>query len=251
MRIALGRRLSRPAPAVLAACASVLALGLSACGSGGEAPADLVAGKQVFVQKCGACHTLSRAETKGVTGPNLDDSFRQALADGMNRQTVRGTVWDQVLHPAKVPSNSPAYMPPKLVEGRDAVNVAAYVAAVTGKSGKDTGALATAVQAAGSGQPAVAKNGVLEIDADPNGQLAYVTDKASAPAGPLQLESKNASQVDHNIAIDVDGATKAGEVVKGGGVSKVEVDLKAGTYQYFCTVPGHRAGGMEGTLTVK
>lgn len=248
MRIALGRR---GAPVALAGCASVLALGVSACGSGGEAPADLVAGKQVFVEKCGACHTLNRAGTKGTTGPNLDDAFRQALADGMNRATVRGTVWDQVLHPAKLSTNSPAYMPPKLAEGRDAVNVAAYVAAVTGKSGQDTGALATAVKAAGGGQPAVAKAGVLQIDADPNGQLAYVTDKASAPAGALEIRSKNASQVDHDIAVDVDGQTKAGEVVKDGGTSVVKVDLKPGKYTYFCTVQGHKAAGMQGTLTVK
>lgn len=248
MRIALGRR---GAPFALAGCASMLAVGLSACGSGGEAPADLVAGKQVFVEKCGACHTLSRAGTKGTTGPNLDDAFRQALADGMNRATVRGTVWDQVLHPATLSTNSPAYMPPKLAEGRDAVNVAAYVAAVTGKRGQDTGALATAVKAAGGGQPAVAKAGVLQIDADPNGQLAYVTDKASATAGTLEIRSKNASQVDHDIAVEVDGATKAGEVVKDGGTSVVKVDLKPGKYTYFCTVAGHRAAGMQGTLTVK
>lgn len=248
MRIRLGRR---GAPVLLAASASMLALGLSACGSGGDEPADLVAGKQQFVQKCGACHVLNRAGTKGVTGPNLDDAFRQALADGMNRATVRGAVYEQIRHPAKLPANDPAYMPPKLVEGRNAKNVAAYVAAVTGKSGQDTGALATAVQAAGSGKPAVAKNGVLEIAADPNGQLAYVTDKATAPAGPLRIDSPNESQVDHNIALELEGDDEIGEVVKDGGVSTIEVDVKPGTYAFYCSVPGHREGGMEGELTVK
>lgn len=248
MRIRLGRR---GAPVLLAASASVLALGLSACGSGGEESADLVAGKQQFVEKCGACHTLSRAETKGVSGPNLDDAFRQALADGMNRTTVRGAVYEQILHPAKVPQGTAAYMPAKLVEGRDAKNVAAYVAAVTGKSGKDTGALATAVKAAGGGGPAVAKDGVLSIAADPNGQLAYVTDKATAPPGPLKIESPNESQVDHNIALELEGGDEVGEVVKDGGVSVIDVDVDPGTYTFYCSVPGHREGGMEGELTVK
>lgn len=235
----------------MAVGASAVALGLSACGSGGEEPADLVAGKQQFVAKCGACHVLSRAETKGVAGPNLDTAFSQALADGMNRETVRGTVYDQILHPATLPTDSPAYMPPKLVEGRDAVNVAAYVAAVTGRSGEDTGALATAVESAGGGEPAVAENGVLSIPADPNGQLAYVTEEATAPPGELTIESPNDSQVDHNIAIEIDGEETIGEVVKDGGVSTIDVDVDPGTYQFFCTVPGHREGGMVGELTVE
>lgn len=248
MRIRLGRR---GAPVLLAASASMLAVGLSACGSGGDAPADLVAGKQQFVEKCGACHVLSRAETTGVSGPNLDDAFRQALADGMNRTTVRGAVYEQIMHPAKLPQNDPAYMPPKLVEGQDARNVAAYVAAVTGLPGEDTGPLATAVQAAGDGEPAVAKDGVLVIESDPNGRLAYVTDKATAPAGPLRIESPNESQIDHNIALELEGGDEVGEVVKDGGVSTIDVDVKPGTYTFYCSVPGHREGGMVGELTVE
>ena len=39
--------------------------------------------------------------------------------------------------------------------------------------------------------------------------------------------------------------------MSGGGVSTVSADLKPGKYTYFCTVPGHRAAGMVGTITVK
>ncbi|MBJ7329934.1 MAG: c-type cytochrome [Solirubrobacteraceae bacterium] len=241
----------RGGPGLLAVGASMLALGLSACGSGGDEPADLVAGKQVFVAKCGACHELARAGTKGTTGPNLDAAFQQALADGMSRGTVRGVVYGQIGHPATVAKDSPAYMPAKLVEGRAATNVAAYVAEVAAKGGKDTGVLATAVKAAGAGKPAVAKDGVLSIPADPTGQLAYVTKEASAPPGPLEIQSKNDASIEHDIALEGNGVSEKGETVKDGGVSKLEVDVDAGEYTYFCTLPGHRAGGMEGTLTVK
>ena len=52
------------------------------------------------MEKCGACHTLARAGTKGTQGPNLDESFRQALRSGMGRNTVEGVVHDQIMNPA-------------------------------------------------------------------------------------------------------------------------------------------------------
>jgi uncharacterized cupredoxin-like copper-binding protein len=36
-----------------------------------------------------------------------------------------------------------------------------------------------------------------------------------------------------------------------GGTKTLKLTLKAGTYKFFCSVPGHRQGGMEGTLTVQ
>ena len=235
----------------IAAC-GVLAAGVSACESDNIDPnADLVAGKKAFAQKCASCHVLARANAKGVQGPNLDEAFRQALSDGFGRDTIHGVVEDQILYPADVPQDSPAYMPAKLVTGKTASDVAAYVAAVAARPGKDTGKLATAVPAAGAGKPIAAKNGKLEIPADPNGQLAYVTKEATAPPGPLEISSKNDASIPHDIALEGNGVTGKGEVVQDGGVSKFSVTLKAGEYQYYCTVAGHREGGMEGTLTVK
>ena len=228
------------------------AAALGACGTD-EPPedADLVAGKQAFVEKCAACHVLARAGTTGTTGPNLDAAFRQALSDGFGRAAVRGVVQEQILFPAEVPQDSPAYMPPKLVTGQAAENVAAYVAFAASRGGEDTGRLAEAVQQAGAGEPAVAANGVLEIPADPNGQLAYVTDAATARAVALEITSPNESSVPHNIAIEgPGGVNEVGAVVQDGGVSRINVELEPGEYTFFCTVAGHREGGMEGTLTV-
>ena len=235
----------------LAACAA-FAAGLSACENDNVAKdADLIAGKKTFSQKCGSCHVLARAGTKGTQGPNLDDAFRQALRDGFGRDTIHGVVQSQIEHPAKVPKTSRAYMPPKLLTGTIASNVAAYVAFVAAKPGKDKGKLLTAVPAAGAGKPVAAKNGVLSMPADPNGQLSYISKVATAPAGKLEIDSKNAASIPHDIAIEGNGVNDTGEVVQGGGISKISVDLKPGEYTYFCTVPGHRQGGMEGKLTVK
>ena len=235
----------------LAACVT-LAAGLSACETDNVSKnADLIAGKKAFAQKCSACHVLARADAKGVQGPNLDDSFRQALRDGFGRDTIHGVVRGQIIHPAKVPKDSPAYMPPGLVTGKLVNDVASYVAAVAARPGKDEGKLASAVAAAGAGKPVAAKDGKLALPADPNGQLAYITKEATAPAGPLEIDSKNESSVPHDIAVEGNGVNEKGETVQGGGISKVNATFKAGKYEFYCTVSGHREGGMEGTLTVK
>src|SRR4051794_6665668 len=140
----------------LAACAA-LAAGLSACENDNVAKdADLIAGKKAFSQNCGSCHVLARAGTKGVQGPNLDDAFRQSLKDGFGRDTIHGVVFDQIRHPAKVPKDSPSFMPAKLVTGKLASDVASYVASVVSRPGKDAGKLGSAVAAPGAGKPVAA-----------------------------------------------------------------------------------------------
>ena len=233
---------------VRAAVASVLVasagITVSACSATqDDADVDVVAGKRLFAERCGSCHILGRAGTKGVTGPNLDDAFQQALKDGLGRSGVRGAVRAQI--------NAPAIgsgMPADLVEGEQADQVAAYVAQAVARSGEDGGLLATAIPKAGGGEPAVAKGGTLDIPADPGGQLAYVTNEARAEAGTLNVRSKNDSGTPHNIVVDDKGE---GKVVQDGGVSEFEAEFAAGEYQYYCSVPGHRAAGMEGKLTVK
>jgi plastocyanin len=229
--------------------AAMLLLGAAGCSTKqGENP-NLVAGKQQFVAKCGSCHTLARAGTKGVIGPNLDDAFRASLAAGLGRSSIRGVVAAQVQNP-----NPFGAMPKNLVRGATVNDVASYVQRSVDQPGPDTGLLATAVQAAGTGKPAVETAGKLQIDADPNGQLAYTTTKATATAGPVTIMMKNASTVQHNIAIQqgTNGAVLgAGPIISGGATATVKLNLTPGTYTYFCQVPGHRAAGMLGTLVVK
>jgi plastocyanin len=229
-----------------------LTAALTACGTDSVPDdADLIAGKKAFVAKCGSCHVLNRAGTKGTQGPNLDEAFRRSFQDGLGRDTVRGVVYEQINHPARLSEDSPVYMPPKLVQGKLARDVATYVSSVASLPGKDEGRLGSAVAAAGAGKPATAKNGKLEMPADPNGQLAYVTKVAKAPAGALEIDSKNASSTPHDIALEGNGVNEKGETVSNGGVSKVSATLKPGEYTYYCSLPGHREGGMEGKLTVK
>jgi len=231
--------------ALIACGALLVTAGASGCGRSGDD--DDIAGKTAFIEKCGSCHTLARANTTGVQGPNLDEAFGPARASGLGAATVEGVVYDQISHTRR---NST--MPKNLVKGQTAHDVAAYVAAVAGQKGKDEGLLATAGPKA-SNKLIPAKGGTLLMPADPNGGLFYASTRAAAEAGSLKVESKNASSVGHDIALkDAGGKELAGgKVVQGGGVSEFTADVKPGKYEYLCTVPGHAEGGMKGTLVVK
>ena len=228
-------------------CGGVLALASGCSAGGGEA--DLVAGKTAFAEKCSSCHTLKRANARGVTGPNLDEAFRQALADGFERDGIEGAVHEQIDNPAILPKDSRAYMPPDLAKGQEAKDIAAYVASAVSLPGEDTGLLAEAGKPKGSGKPAAAEGGTLTIPA--TAQLAYETNAATAEAGELTIESPNPSGTPHNIALEGAGVDEKGEVVTNDGVSKIQASVKKGEYTFYCSVPGHREGGMEGKLTVE
>ena len=115
------------------------------------------------------------------------------------------------------------------------------------------GLLATAVQAAGAGKPAVEKAGKLQFAANPQGQLAYTTTKATATAGNVTVSMSNMSGVMHDVAIQsgTSGPVLGHTELQSDGTSSFTVKLKPGTYTFFCQAPGHRAAGMYGTLTVK
>jgi plastocyanin len=206
------------------------------------------------VEHCSRCHVLARAGANSPIGPNLDEAFQRARQDGFGESTFEGLVHAQILNPAINPQVDPitkrrSEMPAKLVTGEDAEDVAAYVASAAGKPGEDTGALAEV--GGGPEGTAEAEGGTLEIPAAESGALYFVFADATAPPGALTIESPNPSSVDHNIALEGGGINEEGPVVANGGVSDIEVDVEPGEYTFYCSVEGHREGGMEGTLTVE
>jgi plastocyanin len=92
----------------------------------------------------------------------------------------------------------------------------------------------------------------FDVEADPSGNLAFTTGEISAKAGKDTVNFTNSSPVPHDVRIEDENGNELGgtETISEGSESAT-VDLKPGTYTYFCSVPGHRQAGMEGTLTVK
>jgi mono/diheme cytochrome c family protein len=133
------------------AAAALMLLALAGC-SLKHPVTNRVSGKELFVAKCGACHTLNHAGTAGTRGPNLDDAFREDRANGFKSSAIQGLVayWIENPNPAGV-------MPANLYTGQKAQNVASYVAAVAAIPGQDTGALAEAGTVSGT-SPAAGKS---------------------------------------------------------------------------------------------
>jgi plastocyanin len=93
---------------------------------------------------------------------------------------------------------------------------------------------------------------IVNIAATEGTELAYTTKDASAPAGQVSIEFENPQALQHDVAIeDSSGKVVTQTELVAEGSSTATANLKPGTYTFFCTVPGHREAGMEGTLTVK
>ena len=92
----------------------------------------------------------------------------------------------------------------------------------------------------------------VTFEADPSGQLAYVETDVTAKAGNDTIEFDNPSSTGHDVVIeDESGGEVAKTDVITDSTTTTTADLQAGTYTFYCSVPGHREAGMEGTLTVK
>ena len=89
----------------------------------------------------------------------------------------------------------------------------------------------------------------LENPADPSA-LRFSQSELEAPAGTVTLVMENPSALEHDISVRGDGVDEQGEVVGQGEESSVMVELEPGEYEFYCSVPGHEAAGMKGTLTV-
>ena len=88
----------------------------------------------------------------------------------------------------------------------------------------------------------------IELAADPGGALSYDKSSLEASAGEVTIVLTNDSSVQHDVRIE---ELDVGTDIITEGTDSVTTTLEPGTDTFFCSVPGHREAGMEGTLTVE
>jgi plastocyanin len=118
-------------------------------------------------------------------------------------------------------------------------------------------ALLLAACGGGNGESATTSSGgggggsTVKIAADPSGALKFDTTSLEATAGKVTIDFTNDSSLSHDVRIEGNGVEDEGTDQVTGGSTSATLDLQPGTYTFFCSVDGHRAAGMEGTLVVK
>ena len=124
--------------------------------------------------------------------------------------------------------------------------LAASVLALSACGGGSSSSSTTPATTGGAG----GGGSTVQISADPSGALKFEQTDVSASAGTITIDFTNMSSLPHDVRIEGNGASGGTDQITNSSTSAT-VDLEAGTYTFFCSVDGHRAVGMEGTLTVK
>lgn len=110
----------------------------------------------------------------------------------------------------------------------------------------------SATSSTGSAAAGHGRSQQLAVAADPKGGLMFTKNALTAKAGTIAIEFTNDSPLPHNVTVQkgTNGAVLGATPTFQGGSKTLTLKLSPGTYTFYCSVPGHRAGGMKGTLTV-
>jgi plastocyanin len=115
-----------------------------------------------------------------------------------------------------------------------------------------SGSSSTAAGGGGGGSSSGAST-TLKVSADPSGALAYQEKSLSAKAGDVSVDFNNSSPLTHDVCIQSSNGSQLGctDQIANSSSSHDFGNLQPGTYTFYCSVDGHEAAGMKGTLTVK
>jgi len=198
-------------------------------------------GAQIFTSNgCGGCHILAAAGSTGETGPNLDEF----LAPDDTTEAVEEMIVDPN---SELAEGYPPNVMPKnygqMLSKPEVHQLAEYLVATTPAKPNPKPKGTSAAAAKGAVE-------ALHLAASTTA-LAFDTKELTSKAGKVTIEFENPAAIEHDVAIEQKGKEIAKTELITEGKTSVRTELKPGTYTFLCTVPGHAAAGMEGTLTVK
>jgi plastocyanin len=141
-------------------------------------------------------------------------------------------------------------MQEQVMKGTAAEGASAAAGGTTMKSGSSSMKGTDTTRTAAKGGTHATK---VALSADPTGALKFSTKQLSTTPGNITVAFTNKSSTPHDVTITGDGNKKLGatEQITGSSANLNLKDVKAGTYTFFCSVPGHEQAGMKGTLTVR
>jgi plastocyanin len=137
----------------------------------------------------------------------------------------------------------------RLVMATTALLVGATITTAIITAGETTTGRGGAAPAAAAGSSGTSR--VLQLAADPNGNLAYDKKQATVGSGTVAIRFVNKAALPHNVTIAKGGKVVGKTKTIAGATAAATASLVPGQYVFYCSVPGHRQAGMQGTLTVK
>ena len=121
-----------------------------------------------------------------------------------------------------------------------------------GSDNNETTAASTPASTTPAGGGAAGGGSTVDISTPSGSDLAFDQKSVSAKAGNVTIDFDNKQPLQHDVAVaDSSGKVLGQTDLVSSGTANATVDLQPGTYTFYCTVPGHREAGMQGTLTVK
>jgi len=132
-----------------------------------------------------------------------------------------------------------------------AIALSALALAAAGCGGDDNASTAdSAAGPAPTGTPEARAGSTVDVAADPSGALAYQPTVLTAKSGSVTIDFSNETQVPDDVVVQKDGEDVGATEQITASTTRLTVELEAGDYTFYCSVPGHLEAGMKGSLTV-
>jgi uncharacterized cupredoxin-like copper-binding protein len=128
----------------------------------------------------------------------------------------------------------------KAAEGGTTAAQTTTAAATTTQATTTTATTTTTSTAATTTSAAAQKIAVKETE------FKIALAQSSLKPGKYELDLSNDGQIAHDLVVKGPGVNdQKTPLINHGGTAVLKVDLQSGTYELYCSVPGHKAAGMD------